>query len=314
VPRRTARRLDRLPAGRPPRAASLIVTLFGDAVLPHGDSIWLGSLIALAAPFGLNERLVRTAVLRLSRDDWLEARPVGRRSAYGVTAVGRQRVEDAYRRVYAAAPPRWDGSWCLVLVPPAALDRTARAALRRELGWLGFGALGPGALLHPSPDRASLDHVLRRLGLADTAIVIDGAATGRRTGTPLRGLVAGCWDLAEVEAGYRGFLERFRPVWSLLEAGAPRDPAACFRLRVLLIHEYRRAVLRDPLLPAELLPPDWPGNAARALARNIYRAVEADAERHLAPLLRNAEGPLPEPDRGYYQRFGGLGKAASARR
>ncbi|MEJ0069131.1 MAG: hypothetical protein WDO24_10835 [Pseudomonadota bacterium] len=206
MPRRLQRHLDQLLAARPPRATSLIVTLFGDAVLPHGDSIWLGSLIALAAPFAINERLVRTAVLRLSRDAWLESRLIGRRSAYGVTAAGRQRIEDAYRRIYAAGPPLWDERWCLVLVPPARrekdrLDRKQREALRRELGWLGFGLLGPSVLLHPSPDRASLDHALRRLDLADSAIVIEGAASARVSAAPLRALVEGCWSLAEVEAG-----------------------------------------------------------------------------------------------------------------
>ena len=43
------------------KAKSLIVTVFGDALVPHGGTVWLGSLIALMAPFGLNERLVRTA-------------------------------------------------------------------------------------------------------------------------------------------------------------------------------------------------------------------------------------------------------------
>jgi phenylacetic acid degradation operon negative regulatory protein len=308
--RRLQRHLDHLLETRPPRAKSLIVTLFGDAVLPHGDSIWLGSLIQLAAPFGINERLVRTAVLRLSREGWLESRPLGRRSAYGATAVGRQRVEDATRRIYAAGPPRWDGRWCLVLAPPEALAKPARAALRRELGWLGFGALGATVLLHPSPDRASLDHTVRRLGLAERVLVLTGeAAPG---GAPARALIDACWDLREVEAGYRDVLERFRPAWSLLEAGDAVAAETAFRLRVLLIHDYRRAVLRDPLLPAELLPPDWPGNAARALCRNLYRAVEAAAGRHLDPMLRNAEGPLPAPDRAYYERFGGLGPRAAA--
>src|SRR5260221_7928755 len=118
MPRRLQRHLDQLVADRPPRAKSLIMTLFGDAVLPHGGSIWLGSLIALAAPFGINERLVRTAVLRLTRDDWLDSRATGRRSVYGVTAARRQRIEDAYRRVYAGGAPSWSGRWCLVLMPP----------------------------------------------------------------------------------------------------------------------------------------------------------------------------------------------------
>src|ERR1700689_598951 len=53
---------------RPLRAGSLIVTLFGDSLLPRGGAIALGSLIELAAPFGLNERLGPTATARLAQD------------------------------------------------------------------------------------------------------------------------------------------------------------------------------------------------------------------------------------------------------
>src|SRR6185369_324255 len=105
---------------------------------------------------------------------------------------------------------------------------------------------------------------------------------------------------------YRDFLERFRPAWTLAEDGAAVAPETAFRLRTLLVHDYRRAVLRDPQLPAALLPTDWAGSAARALCRNLYRVIEAPASRHLEPLLRNAEGPLAAPGAGYWQRFGGL--------
>jgi phenylacetic acid degradation operon negative regulatory protein len=37
-------------------------------------------------------------------------------------------------------------------------------------------------------------------------------------------------------------------------------------VRTLLIHAYRRVLLRDPLLPAALLPLDWPGAAAMRYA------------------------------------------------
>ena len=36
---------------RPLRGGSLIVTMFGDSIMPRGGAIALGSLIALAAPF-----------------------------------------------------------------------------------------------------------------------------------------------------------------------------------------------------------------------------------------------------------------------
>jgi len=55
-------------AADPPRARSLIVTVWGDALAPHDGRVWLATLIRLMAPFGLSERLVRTSVFRLARD------------------------------------------------------------------------------------------------------------------------------------------------------------------------------------------------------------------------------------------------------
>jgi len=74
----------------------------------------------------------------------------------------------------------------------------------------------------------------------------------------------------------------------------------------LLIHEYRRLLLRDPQLPDELLPGDREGRAARQLCRNLYRLVQGRAEQYLADALETADGPLPDANSSYYRRFGGL--------
>jgi DNA-binding transcriptional regulator PaaX len=58
----------------PVRANSLIITVYGDMIAPHGGSVWLGSFINLVKPLGINDRLVRTSVFRLSKDGWLESR------------------------------------------------------------------------------------------------------------------------------------------------------------------------------------------------------------------------------------------------
>ena len=50
---------------RPMRAGSLIVTIYGDAIVPRGGSLWLGSLLDMMAGFGVDPGLVRTAVSRL---------------------------------------------------------------------------------------------------------------------------------------------------------------------------------------------------------------------------------------------------------
>ena len=67
----------------PTRANSLIITVYGDFIAPHGGTVWLGSFIRLMEPLGLNERMVRTSVYRLSQEKWLvsagaaSSRPIG---------------------------------------------------------------------------------------------------------------------------------------------------------------------------------------------------------------------------------------------
>ncbi len=297
-----------LPRRLKPRAKSLLVTVWGDSVAPHGAGVWLGSLIRLVSPLGLNERLVRTSVLRLTREGWFAVTRVGRRSYYGLTEFGHKAlVADPPRRIYAAGPTPWDGKWHLVLtgLGGARLDRETRFQLRRELGWLGFGAIAPGVFAHPNPDRAGLERVLDKLGVADRV--------ERMTAAPdrSRDLLQSCWDLEALAAAYRRFSERFRPIWQALERAGDPDPETCFALRVLLIHEYRRIILRDPELPAELLSPDWAGASARVLCRNLYRRTAPAAERHVMAMLETADGPLPEPRPYYFQRFGGLGETAA---
>src|SRR5271167_4537381 len=122
-------------ARAPLKAKSLVVTVWGDAIAPHGGAVWLSGLIRLLAPLGLNERLVRTSVYRLAREGWLEARADGRRSLYRLTAHGLSRFEHAYRRIYAPPAADWDGSWAVVLAPAAWLSAEERRGLRKELGW-----------------------------------------------------------------------------------------------------------------------------------------------------------------------------------
>ena len=75
------------------QAGSLIITVFGDVVMPRGGSIWLGSLIQLLSPLNINERLIRTTVSRLAEDQWLDSVAVGRRANYTLTAAGLRRVQ-----------------------------------------------------------------------------------------------------------------------------------------------------------------------------------------------------------------------------
>jgi phenylacetic acid degradation operon negative regulatory protein len=286
------------------RAGSLIITVFGDAILPRGGTVWIGSLITVLKDFGISERLVRTSVYRLAQDDWLAALQLGRRSYYSLTRSGARKFERATSRIYGEPRQSWKGNWCLVLL--ADLDAEEKDLLRKELGWLGFASIASNLLAHPAPDLTQLEASLEQMGAQQKLVVLEGQALGRNRDDAMRSLVHKSWNLADIDARYESFVLRFRPAYQALESADDIDPHDAFLLRMLLIQEYRKILLRDPLLPADLLPGGWHGTAAYQLCRNLYRLLAAPADSYMGQMFETADGPLPPPAAAFYNRFGGL--------
>ena len=286
------------------RTGSLITTVFGDAIAPRGGSVWLGSLIEAMSHFGISERLVRTSVFRLVQDGWLRSTQIGRRSYYMLSDEGSIRFAQATQKIYGAPELDWDGTWNLVLYDN--VDAEVRDIFRKELGWLGYGALTKGVLAHPAPDMRDVNAVLDRLGVADDVVIMSGQTVHNEAG--MKALSRSSWNLEDIDDRYAAFVKRFRPLMAAYSKSSDVEPQAAFLVRTLLIQEYRKVLLRDPQLPAELLPSDWHGNAAYQLCRNLYRAVYKQADRYLSATLETADGPLPPSGKSFYARFGGLRK------
>jgi len=284
------------------RAGSLITTVFGDSIAPRGGSAWLGSLIEVMQDFGISERLVRTSVFRLAKDGWLQSEQIGRRSYYGLTDEGRERFQQATHKIYGEPATTWGGEWCLVFLTD--LESGVKENVRKELGWLGFGALSAGVLAHPTPDLADLDATLLRLGVGDDLIVMRGMTVVNEPS--IRKLARSGWNIDDIDNRYASFVERFRPLIAAYGKSDTVKPQTAFLIRTLLIQEYRKVLLRDPQLPDELLPANWHGSAAYQLCRNLYLAVYEQADEHLSAVVETANGPLPPPSREFMQRFGGL--------
>lgn len=285
-------------ARSPIRAWSLIVTIYGDAVAPRGGELWLGTLTDLLGAIGIDDRLVRTAMSRLASEGWLERTKIGRKSFYRLSDGGRRAFADATRRIYFAAPQAWKGNWRLAVLTASGEIRTAQ---RELLKGQGFGQLAPTVFLAPAT--ASGD--LFSGNTADYSGIVWLDASGSAADAAV--LAGEAFQLSEVAAGYRRFLQAFSPLAGVLDAGEALSPLECLVGRILLVHEYRRLVLRDPLLPDPLLPADWPGHAARALAARIYRRLVEPSERWLDGHGERTDGHLPPPDAAFYERFQDLG-------
>ncbi len=282
----------------PPRAKSLVMTVFGDAITPYGGAVWLGSLIALLAPLRISERLVRTAVFRLVEEGWLEASRNGRRSQYRLSAQAEQRFLRAHQRIYAPVAQRWDGQWTLVLTS-AALGRSERQALKKALLWEGYGELAPGVLARPGGDDAVLADVLRRHGADGKLRVMHARDAALPVAADLGSALEDCWPLHEVRRAYRQFQRVHAPLLEALDKINSAAPSAtlaeveAFCARTLLVHAYRRVQLHDPQLPLALLGEDWPAQAAYQLCRDIDAKLSRAAERHIASTLAAEEGVVP---------------------
>ncbi|HZB92741.1 MAG TPA: phenylacetic acid degradation operon negative regulatory protein PaaX, partial [Stellaceae bacterium] len=293
-----ARLVERFAVRQPIRSGSLIVTAFGDAILPRGGAVLLADLMALLRHFSLNDSQVRTALSRLVADHWLAAERRGRQSLYRPTETGRHRFEEATRRIYAGPPRDWSGEWHVLVLPPGA----ERSELAKDLGWLGFGRLAPGVMLHPCPDLASLASVIRDAPADARPLAIAGKSD-MAAPPNLPDLVARCWDLAALAESYRRFLADFAALRQWLARGATPEPLPALLARLLLIHDYRRLILRDPMLPPALLPRDWIGRAAYDAARELYHALAPAAERWIDDNLSGESGRLPKPDAAFRRRF-----------
>ncbi|HTX04986.1 MAG TPA: phenylacetic acid degradation operon negative regulatory protein PaaX [Steroidobacteraceae bacterium] len=293
--------LRRFHGQRPLRGGSLLITIFGDAIAPRGGAVTLGSLIELARPFGLAERLVRTSVARLAADGWLAATRHGRRSEYRLTENGQKLFAEATRRIYGVIPARWDGQWTLAVLAPA--GGRSRRNIRQQLRWFGFGQLSPAVYAHPGCTLEEAGAWLEAIGCSDHCWLFKSSTSGLAAD---RELAAGGWNLAELARRYRRFRDAFAPVEAALRASDALLPEAAFLVRTLLIHEYRKIHLQDPLLPPPLLPEGWVGSEAYELTRKLYAAVFAAAEQFLGANASTISGALPRASAEVRARFGGM--------
>jgi phenylacetic acid degradation operon negative regulatory protein len=267
------------------RPRDLVFTLFGEYLLRRSESVWVGSLITLLEPFGLSEGTVRTALSRMVKKGWLEARREGRHSYYSLTERGRRLLEEGKERIFR--PIRrdaWDGRWSLLAYSIPQGNRRLRDRLRDQLAWLGFGSIGNGVWISPREVTDEVQDLAERLALGDRFVCFRGR---RVAGEAAEELVARCWDLDTLAERYRDFVERWQAVRDEVVRSLP-DSERCFVLRFDLIHEFRRFPLEDPDLPRTLLPDPWAGDAASALFRDLHDRLVGPADDYVTDVLAGA--------------------------
>src|SRR5919201_2473286 len=200
----------------PSRTGSIVITVFGDAIVPRGGSVWLGTLLEFFQTLDIDANVVRTAMSRLTADGWFERSKDGRNSFYRLKKEGRQTFETATKHIYDPPPSDWTGRFELLLIGNGEDRDVSREALRNA----GFGSPLPGVWVAPSgvpvPEEAS------------RAIRLEVSAeddSGRR-------LLSESWPLDRTADAYLKFMATFEPLHGWISNGEDLTDADAFTARV----------------------------------------------------------------------------------
>lgn len=270
----------------PVKAAGFIVTIYGDVVEPRGGVVWIGNLIETCRSVGITETLLRTAVSRLVNAGQLVGEREGRRSYYRLTSAAQTEFAKAAALLYGAEPAI---KWQFVLINGPSPDEIMQA-LERD----GFARLSPRLAVgtHPAPS------------LPDRVIIFD-AELATENGA-LKEFAEDSWNLSRFAEAYHEFVRRFGAFSQRMGDGSGLSPVDCLIARLLLVHQYRLIMLREPHLPKSALPENWPGEDARRLFTDLYMRLSKKADSYVGRRFENEAGKLPETTSASQRRLDGL--------
>jgi len=192
-------------------------------------------LLRLTSDFGIREPTLRVALTRMVHAGDLVRSDDGYRLSDRLLA--RQRRQDG---ALHPVTRDWDGTWTTVIVTAVGADARTRGAVRIALQDNRFGELREGVWMRPDTLDPLLPALIRGRVRVLHAADDNPAELARRL-----------WDL-------RGWSKTGHRL--LREMDAANDVPDQFAVAAAMV----RHLLADPVLPAGLLPADWPGDRLRS--------------------------------------------------
>ncbi|WP_170762951.1 PaaX family transcriptional regulator C-terminal domain-containing protein [Ruegeria lacuscaerulensis] len=245
--------VTRLTASGTQRVWSVLVTIFGDLAQNETDQISGALITSLTSLAGIKAEATRVALHRLRKEGWIESTRIGRNSVHRLTDFGRSQSAAAVPRIYARETVRPD-IWHVLVGSGSDLARQELSDLMLTGDYISLNnstAMAPG----PAPD-----------GIEELLVV-----QSKEISVPnwLKDL---CGPKA-LKDSYDQLWETAQAVKSHLPPNVVSDPMKVAVLRVLLVHSWRRVVLRHPDLPETFLPDDWMGPACREVVSQLLAAL-----------------------------------------
>lgn len=173
----------------------------------------------------------------------------------------------------------WEGKWHFVHITLS--DPAKKAELSEKLQQAGYIQINVQTWLSPYHQTEVVKSILGDIGLeADTASVYGELETS----TGLEVFLEKTYGLSRLAEQYAEFTNFYRPLLAQLneDLSAAKEGKA---LPVLhrLGYAYFSIATRDPMLPRMLLP-EWPGDQAAAIMRDLRNILENESWKYLRDL------------------------------
>lgn len=237
------------------RVWSLMISLFGDLAQEEGTAIDGPVLSAMMTLLEIKPEATRVALHRLRNDGWIKSDKVGRISRHSLTEKGRAESAAATPRIYAT-PDDGSGGWQLVLLETVEDQSLAR------MGSLGFAPLAPRLFVGPAdaappPDTLSLP------------------------GTTVPDWLRAQLHTESMAIAYTDLAQTLKRLAAALPGSDTMTPLQVAVLRGLIVHNWRRLVLKNPPLPLVLTDPAGPARQSHLMVADLLARFPRPALRDL---------------------------------
>ena len=249
---------------------SLIITFFGDAVVARGGNVSAKTVQAVLSGMHIGSGAVRTAFSRLVSDQWIVRKKIGRESFYELADNGYRPFKAATARIYSAhsAVEPESNHWTLAVND----SRVKVADFNLPEGGVLVGA---NCWLFQNLECSALDSLANHefLTLSGELSRLPGWLTDK----------IGSDDFSKE---YALLQKRFAAV----EQVTKLDLLDNLIGRCLLIHQWRRLLLRSPVVPDALRLPE---QECRQFVAGLYSRLLPGSEAWLDEYATCANGKIP---------------------
>ncbi|MDP4095593.1 PaaX family transcriptional regulator [Paenibacillus sp. P96] len=228
-------------------------------LMSRTEKMNIQDLLRIYEKRGYAPTYIRSSLSRLKKGGYVISPS---RSMYRITDIGRSFVTSINgkpQRVREA----WDGRWHIVMAGVPEEQRRKRDALRVGLLQFGFGMLYNGVYVNPWNNAQEVGSLVDSLELSGCVTCVSGSM---EIGSITSQHAEKIWQLDKVAALYHDkwqwYKSEFEPL--LRRADVQEDAALELFLLYLSIGEsISDLFLLDPMLPAELLSPEWEEHHAK---------------------------------------------------